>query len=293
MPSRRSQKQIVPDNMKNILLAFHNFAAANGRLPASATYGADGQPKLSWRVALLPYLDQNELYNEFHQDEPWDSPHNSTLIVRMPAVFETPGAPPVAAGQTRIRGFAGKGAMFEGTQGIAFSDVTDGMSNTLMIAVAAEPTPWTRPGELPFVAGQALSALDDSDGQGCWVGMGDGSLQRVPKERVRLLAALITRAGGEVVQWPGRYADPTTVRVYRPTKDQLPTAGRLAPMPTPAPPTGGIAPMVVTSPEALEHRLAVVEQKLDLLIRKLDAALREGDLRRSGPGSPGGSTPRQ
>ena len=101
--SAGSQKLSTMNHFKQILLAFHNFASVKGRLPAAANYGDDGQPKLSWRVALLPYLDQDELYKAFRQDEPWDSPHNKALIERMPAVFETPGSPPAAVGHTYIR----------------------------------------------------------------------------------------------------------------------------------------------------------------------------------------------
>ena len=67
-------------NMKQILLAFHNYLSTNAVLPAAASYGADGLPKLSWRVALLPYLGESELFKEFHQDEPWDSEHNHALL---------------------------------------------------------------------------------------------------------------------------------------------------------------------------------------------------------------------
>ncbi len=62
-------------------------------LPAGGESWATGKPKLSWRVALLPYLEEMDLYRKFHQDEPWDSPHNKALIPRMPAVFGTPDSP--------------------------------------------------------------------------------------------------------------------------------------------------------------------------------------------------------
>jgi hypothetical protein len=50
-----------------------------------------GKALLSWRVALLPYLDQNNLFNQFHLDEPWDSAHNKKLLSKMPKVFAPPG----------------------------------------------------------------------------------------------------------------------------------------------------------------------------------------------------------
>jgi RNA polymerase sigma factor (sigma-70 family) len=100
------RRQAQSNNLKQIGLAFHNYADTFNQLPTMATYGPDGLPTLSWRVALLPYLGEDTLHRQFHQDEPWDSPHNKALAARMPAVFETPVSP-APPGQTRIRGFAG------------------------------------------------------------------------------------------------------------------------------------------------------------------------------------------
>ncbi len=265
--------------MKQILLAFHNYHSANGHFPALANFGSDGLPKLSWRVALLPFLDENELFNEFRQDEPWDSLHNKALIERMPAVFQTPDSP-APAGMTRIRGFAGKGAMFEGTRGIGLEEVTDGTSNTVLIANARNAVPWTQPGELPFGEGQPLPDLAANDPRGYTLGMADGSVRRLPKTEGRLLARIITRAGGEVIVWSatdglptaeqaitGAPQPPTTPPVYLPTAS-LPT-------PTPAPrhtivmgstPT----PSIAQQPQSLEQRVQRVEEKLDRVLKKLD-----------------------
>ena len=75
------------------MLAFHNYHQANSQFPPSVIFGADGEPKLSWRVALFPFLEQGALFQAFHLNEPWDSPHNKALIARMPEVFTTPSSP--------------------------------------------------------------------------------------------------------------------------------------------------------------------------------------------------------
>jgi RNA polymerase sigma factor (sigma-70 family) len=266
-----SQNESISNNLKQVLLAFHNYLSVNGRMPASATYGADGEPKLSWRVALLPFLEEADLYSQFHQDEPWDSPHNKALIARMPAVFQTPGTPP-PQGETRIRGFAGKGAMFEGTQGVPIQDITDGTSNTVLVTVAGDSTPWTRPGELPFVAGQPLPTLDDSDPEGIWLGFADGSARRVPKQTLnKMLRSLITRNGGEVIMWPDNPGRPAAVASAPP--GLLPTP-RLGPTPAPAPSTLTAA-TGPTSQQSIEDRLAQLERKLELVMRKLEDVLRD------------------
>ena len=75
----------------------YNYREAHGRFPAAAIQGPDGKPLLSWRVAVLPYLAENDLYQSFKLDEPWDSPHNKPLLERMPRLF----APPQPAGRRR------------------------------------------------------------------------------------------------------------------------------------------------------------------------------------------------
>src|SRR5947209_6417242 len=58
-------------------IALHNYESGNGRYPPSASYDPHGKPLLSWRVAILPFIDEKALYDQFHQDEAWDSPHNA------------------------------------------------------------------------------------------------------------------------------------------------------------------------------------------------------------------------
>jgi Protein of unknown function (DUF1559) len=255
------------NHIKQIMLAFHNYASANGHFPPKAIVGADGEPKLSWRVALLPFLEQEALFREFHQDESWDSPHNKALIARMPDSFTTPSSP-AGDGSTRIRLFEGPGTLFDGSRGMTFSDITDGTSNTVAIVTAREAVPWTRPGELPYAKGKPLPELDDSSNKGVLMGMADGSARYLPRGAGDdgLWRNVITPAGGEVVTWP---SSPHMVRepVLRAANVEL------LPTPTASLPaqvtinTSAASPM---SPE-LDARLRAIEATLDRLVRKLDA----------------------
>ncbi len=93
--ARRMQSQ---NNLRQIGLALHNFESTFKRLPADKDFllnsksGGKMEPNLSWRVHILPYIEQNALYQEFHLDEAWDSPHNIKLLERMPDVFRHPYA---------------------------------------------------------------------------------------------------------------------------------------------------------------------------------------------------------
>jgi RNA polymerase sigma factor (sigma-70 family) len=235
------------DNLKSMGLAMHGFNGLNVRFPAAAIR-KDGKPLLSWRVALLPYLDQAELYNKFHLDEPWDSPHNQALLIEMPAVY----APVVSKKEdpkhsTYYQVFVGPGAMFEGDQGTRIQDITDGTSNTIMIVEAARPVPWTKPEDLPFDPKKPLPELGGLFEDGFHVALVDGSaffLSRTIKARnpsvpikrsptpsapapsPQLLRALITRNGGEVItsdQFRPAITDPSRDAVPPPTTPATPT----------------------------------------------------------------------
>ena len=80
-----ARRAMSSNNLKQIGLALHNYQDANGHFPAPALLGgAQKRIPYSWRVAILPYLDQNELYKQYSFDEPWDGPNNRKLIDKMP-----------------------------------------------------------------------------------------------------------------------------------------------------------------------------------------------------------------
>jgi hypothetical protein len=106
-----SQRQRSLNNLKQILLAFHNYHDAYGYFPSDIR-GKDGKPLLSWRVAILPFIEQDALYRAFKLDEPWDSEHNLKLLAQMPNVYRV-GIEPKGATHTYYQGFAGPGTPFD------------------------------------------------------------------------------------------------------------------------------------------------------------------------------------
>jgi hypothetical protein len=189
------------NNMKQILLAFHNYHDTYGALPAAAICDPNGKPLLSWRVAILPYIEGDNLYKQFHLDEPWDSEHNKKLIPLMPKVYALPNVTKDGESTTHYRAFVGNGAGMELKKGTRFADFTDGLSNTLLIVEAAEPVEWTKPDDLAYDPTKPLPKLGKLNPEGFWAGMGDGSVRFIPKTvNEKTLRALITRNGGEVIE---------------------------------------------------------------------------------------------
>lgn len=191
------------NNLKQMALAMHNFHAAFGHLPAAAITDKAGKPLLSWRVAILPFVEQETLYREFKLDQPWDSPHNIQLLKKMPKIYQRVGVSRDGDTETYYRVFTGPQAPFDLRKRRRFADFTDGTSNTMLIVEAAQPVPWTKPDELVYDPQKPVPALARFSPAGTIVCLADGSVRTLPPTVDEgLLRALITHAGGEVVQFP-------------------------------------------------------------------------------------------
>jgi hypothetical protein len=192
----------------------HNYNDTYRSLPPDNIKGGPnianyGKPGLSWRVALLPYLEQDNLYKQFHLDEPWDSPHNMTLLKQIPKVYQHPGGDSnkTAAGFTYYRVFVGPGTAFDPTAGHNIripADFSDGTANTLLVVEAAEPIEWTRPepetGDFQYSPTKPLPKLGGIWSSGFNVLLADASTRYAKKDiSEKTLRALITRNGNDVV----------------------------------------------------------------------------------------------
>ncbi|WP_165251469.1 sigma-70 family RNA polymerase sigma factor, partial [Paludisphaera soli] len=186
-PPPDADARVKVANLQRILIALQDYPDRfEGRFPAAAILGPDGRPNLSWRVALLPSLGEEELYNEFHLDEPWDSPHNKTLLARMPAVFQIPGDP-TPQGWTRFRGFSSPGSMFgpisdsmeSGMMGGMGAGMMGSMGPGVMKGMSRGPRPTTKGtgGRMPGV-GRAATRSGGTMGMGGAGGLGEALPKR-------------------------------------------------------------------------------------------------------------------
>jgi hypothetical protein len=186
------------NNLKQVGIALHAYHDTYRRFPAAGIGDRDGKPLLSWRVAILPFIEQDNLYKQFDLNQPWDHPTNKALIAKMPAVYMIPGAD-TKEGETNYRVLVGGSAMFEARMGTRLADVLDGLSNTFMVVEARDSTIWTKPDDLPYDPKAPLPKFGIAP-DGFNVLMGDGSVRFIrattPED---VLRAYITRNGGEVL----------------------------------------------------------------------------------------------
>ena len=192
-----AQRRRSLNNLKQIVLAIHNYHDTYNQTPTDIV-SKDGKPLLSWRVEILPYLEQTQLYNSFHRDEPWDSEHNFKLLAKMPDVFRV-GIEPKDSSHTYYQRFAialpvygaamggagGPGGAPPGGLGSAAAgaglggpppmggmgvttflrfpnfpgEITDGTSNTVAVIEAGRPVPWTKPADFAYDRNKPLPRM--------------------------------------------------------------------------------------------------------------------------------------
>jgi len=202
--ARRTQEL---NNLRQLMLAMHNYESANNAFPRAAGKSKQHPAGLSWRVHLLPYLNQQKLYAQFKLDEPWDSEHNVKLVQAMPALYQSTMPEYVTAnkeGRTNYLVPVGPEAIFhKDADSEALNAIIDGTSNTIMIVSAAADASviWTKPDDWHYDLQNPLKGLTAEGRKLVPVAFADGSVHTMPSTvDPKVLRALLTFAGGEVVQ---------------------------------------------------------------------------------------------
>ena len=201
-----AQRQQSMNNMKMITLGMMNFESTHRHFPPP-NVPEGSQSGLSWRVHILPYIEETPLYEKFHLDEPWDSEHNRKLIAQMPEVFNSPGHDS-QTGETIYQVPTGKEAMFqEGAEGPSFNSILDGLSNTIML-LEVDPEAavvWTKPQDWNFNPSDPKRNLGGFRYGGiCLAAFGDAHIESINVEEVspEVLSEQFTPRGGEVIAEP-------------------------------------------------------------------------------------------
>ena len=192
------------NKFKQIMLALHNYHDAYRMFPPrDEVRNKQGKSGLSWRVHILPYLEQQALYEKFHLDEPWDSPHNKPLIAEMPKIYHGGelGLPP---GHTTFQAPVGKGTVFGGEKACRMYQISDGTSNTIaLLQTKLElAVPWTAPQDCRFDPKNPAEGLA-VDGKGLFLSaVCDGSIRRITATiDPEMLLRMFQKNDGKPVEW--------------------------------------------------------------------------------------------
>jgi prepilin-type processing-associated H-X9-DG protein len=194
-------------NLKQITIAMHEYHDANGSFPPAYLADEDGNPMHSWRVLLLPFLEEKLLYDQYDFDQPWNSPHNQALADLMPAAYRCPSDENADLSETSYVMIVGPGTIGDGPNAAKNADITDGMHNTIMLVEMADSgINWLEPRDLDVQemsfevndpAGNSISSRHPGVAN---VAFADGSVQSIDDDiDPETVKAMTTIAGGEEV----------------------------------------------------------------------------------------------
>ncbi len=186
MVRKAAEKAMHMNDLMQVVLAMHNYESAFRRFPQ----GPDSKGvNLSWRVKILPFLEEQVLYNRIDMEQDWDSEANKFLADAMPKIYGGGGRESLIAAVTLDK------------QPAEFRDLTDGTSNTIAFVRLNKPIPWAANRDLTI--DEVIAMFDSMDGKGeVLVALYDGSVQVLPANVDRdKLRAMLTPDGGEVIDW--------------------------------------------------------------------------------------------
>lgn len=144
--ARRAQ---CTNNLKQIGLAMHNYHDVYNCFPPAYIPDAKGKPMHSWRVLLLPYMEQKALYDRYRFDEPWDGPNNRLLANAIVQVYRCPSNPKTNSPTTDYVMIVGPGTISDGPSATKIQDIKDSTSNTLLVVeIPSSNIPWMKPQDL-------------------------------------------------------------------------------------------------------------------------------------------------
>lgn len=194
------------NDLKQVALALHNYYSAMGRFPPQSLTDGEGKRLLSWRVLILPYINQMNLYSRFKLDESWDSPANLQAASAIPSVYAMKGAEQAVdengVPKTQILGPMTKESMF-GRPGkpVEFKEIRDGSSNTIWF-VEAKPdsaVAWSKPEDLSIDEDAPLASIIGEEAEGFIASLVDGAVIFFPRSLGdEGLKRFLTIAGGEI-----------------------------------------------------------------------------------------------
>ncbi len=135
-------------------MALQNYEAAKKKFPPAYVVDSEGKPLYSWRVLILPFIEEGNMYREFHLDEPWDSPHNLQFLEHCPSYFQCPASNlSREKGETTYAMIVGPDAVSNGSESVGMDFIAStpqGASGTLLITESRIPVPWTAPYDIPL-----------------------------------------------------------------------------------------------------------------------------------------------
>jgi len=147
-----AKRMTCQGHLSMISLGLREYHRENGHFPPAYVLGTDGRPWHSWRILLLPYIGEYELYKDYNFDEPWDGPNNRNLQTRMPKYYACPSDPEnLERGRTNYFAVVGRDTAFPGAKPTKIDDVSRPRDQSILVVEAiGQDINWMEPRDLSF-----------------------------------------------------------------------------------------------------------------------------------------------
>ena len=206
LPAITTTREIVRveaarNQMKQIGLAMHNYHSTYGQLPPAFTTDPRGEPTNSWRLMLMPFLDEPMRLEQWHLQQPWDSEVNAGLGTPAPGVYTSPLVqnPPTPT-ETHIFAVRHPDSVMPGADGLNWADISDRLPDTILAAYLPEHTThWAAPVDISLerLQDELANATQDSP---IILLFADGSVRLIDEPlQPELVESLVTRSGHETI----------------------------------------------------------------------------------------------
>lgn len=205
-----ARRMSCSNNLKQIGLGLLNYESAYGALPPAYMTDSNGNPTVSWRVLILPFMEQQPLYDQIDTQQPWNSPANAALVNAQISHYRCPSSVDATSTDTNYMVVTGAETLFPNERGMRIRDVVDGSANTLaVVEVEGQGVHWAAPQDLDlqslrmtFAAG-ASGQMGSRHPGGIQVLLADGSVRFLSDSiDPNVLMSLLTPAGNEQVSLP-------------------------------------------------------------------------------------------
>ncbi len=198
-----AQRMKTVNNLKQLGIAMHSYHDVHGHFPADIV-DKNGKAILSWRVEMLPFIEQDALYKTIDRTKPWDDVANKKIAEQLPDVFKHFGRETKDKGSTYFQCFTAPKALHSGNpflvpgRKLVITTITDGTSNTLMVVEGADAVNWLKPGDIAYDPKKSPKVGDPKTGKFAAL-MCDGSVRWFNAKKIgdEKLHAFITVDGGE------------------------------------------------------------------------------------------------
>lgn len=187
VPTFTSRADSCQANLLRIGRALAAYRAEHGALPPLAADASGGQALHSWRVLILPYLDEQDLYNQFHLNEPWDSEHNLRVAEHCPDVYRCHADFPSGPTATSYLAIVGDQSAWQS------HSAGDSTPSILVAEVANSGIAWSKPTDLDVscltlgVNPSGQRGVSSRHEAGAWVLLADFSTVKQVPSHVELL----------------------------------------------------------------------------------------------------------